>query len=565
VTAAAFSTLAATLEEVGGTPGTLDKIDRLAQYLATLDEPDLRRACTFLTGAAFPRGDPRRLQVGGAAIVTVLMEITGATEEDLHAAYLASGDLGETASALLQKHRPAPSLFPRSLSLEAASRAFEAIAAAQGPSSRRTKLGVLRALLRDATPLEAKFLVKILTSDLRIGFREGLLLPAIARAFGRPPQAVREAALLVADTGEVAARARAGTLERAALVGGSPFRFMLASAIGTLDEAFAKDTPPLLVEDKYDGIRVQVHRTPERLVIYSRTLDDVTGAYPELHAPLALLAGTYILDGELVAWRGDRPLPFAELQKRLGRLTPGALAREVPVVLMVFDLLHLDSRDLLSLPLEERRRAMAPLAWGDAVRMSAATPAHTTEDAAHRFRQAREAGHEGIVLKRPDAPYQPGRRGRLWMKWKPGLATLDVVVVAAEYGHGKRARVLSDYTFAVRAGDGLATIGKAYSGLTDPEIARLTAWFLEHTIEDLGRVRMVEPKIVLEVAFDRIMVSERHTSGFALRFPRIVRLREDKSPEEITTLDDVRALYLETSGSGTRGRGEGGEEHRFET
>jgi DNA ligase-1 len=202
--------------------------------------------------------------------------------------------------------------------------------------------------------------------------------------------------------------------------------------------------------------------------------------------------------------------------------------------------------------LEARRAVMANLAWGEAVRLSSASSAGTATEAEARFRQARAAGHEGIVMKRPDAPYQPGRRGRLWLKWKPGLATLDVVVVAAEYGHGKRARVLSDYTFAVRAGDRLVTIGKAYSGLTDVEIAHLTSWFLEHTTEDLGRVRLVAPRIVLEVAFDRIMVSDRHTSGFALRFPRIVRVRDDKSPEEINTLDDVRRLFAQLTGPAAR-------------
>ena len=554
---AAFASLAATLEDVGGAAGTRTKVERLARYLATLEEADLRRACAYLIGAAFPPGDARRLQVGSAAIARVLEEITAATPDDLHRVYLTHGDLGETAAALLLGRRPAPSLFPRALTLRAVADAFGAIAAAQGPSSRRTKQAVLRALLLDATPREAKFLVKILTSDLRVGLKEGLLLPAIAEAFGRPPDAVRQAALLVADTGEVAVRARSGTLDRAALAVGSPFRFMLAGAIATLDEAFAEDGPPLLVEDKYDGIRVQVHRTGGRLTVYSRTLEDVTRAYPELHGPLRELGETYILDGEILAWRGDRPLPFAALQKRLGLKSPEAVAREIPVVLMAFDLLHLDGRDLLRAPLDERRAALERLPWGGPVRASTGVVAAGPAEAEARYRQARAAGHEGIVLKRRDAPYQPGRRGRLWVKWKPGLASLDVVVVAAEYGHGKRARVLSDYTFAVRAGNELVTIGKAYSGLTDAEIARFTRWFLEHTIRDLGRVRLVEPRIVLEVAFDKLMQSDRHTSGFALRFPRILRVREDKPPEEINTLDDVRALYHRTADSGGKEQGSG--------
>src|SRR5205807_1487364 len=234
-----------------------------------------------------------------------------------------------------------------------------------------------------------------------------------------------------------------------------------------------------------------------------------------------------------------------QLQRRLGRLTPGPLAQEIPVVLMAFDLLRLDGGELLQHPLEARRSAMTGLAWDESVRLSRAAPARTPAEAEARFREAREAGHEGIVLKSPQSPYQPGRRGRLWLKWKPGLGTLDVVVVAAEYGHGKRARVLSDYTFAVRAAQGLVTIGKAYSGLTDDEIARLTAWFLAHTVEDLGRVRTVEPRIVLEVAFDKIMVSGRHSSSRARggppprpggRRPSRGRARIPQPPHRLWTL-----------------------------
>jgi DNA ligase 1 len=555
VSPAPFSALAETMDAVRGTAGTLGKIGRLARYLATLEDSDLRRACAYLTGSAFPPGDPRRLQVGWSMIADVLLEITGATPAELHTVYLEHGDLGDTAGALLERRRPIQDLFPQDLTLEAVADAFAAIAAAQGPASRRAKRAALRSLLLGATPLEVRFLTKILTADLRIGFREGLLLPAIARAFNQPPPAVRQAALLLTDPGDVAIRARTNTLDHVTLAVGSPFRFMLAGTIASIDDAFRDGHPAMLVEDKYDGIRVQAHVLDGRVVLYSRTLENLTLAYPELHAPLLALGERAILDGELVAWRGDRPLPFADLQRRLGRLTPGALLEEVPVIFAAFDLLHLNGRDLLREPLAERRAVLQGLRWDGAVRLSAGTRVDEAAAAEARYRQARAAGHEGIVLKRWDAPYQPGRRGRLWTKWKPGLASLDVVIVAAEYGHGKRARVMSDYTFAVRDGERLLTIGKAYSGLTDAEIARLTAWFLEHTVDDLGRVRMVEPRIVLEVAFDRIMRSDRHTSGYALRFPRILRIREDKAPEEINTLDDVRGLFLRTAGPGAESRG----------
>ncbi len=541
---AAFAPLAALLEELGGISGTRAKVSRLAAYLALLSDDDLRLACTFLSGAPFPAGDPRRLMVGWAAIGDVLRDLTRASLEELRTTYLAHGDLGALAADLLARYPPAPPLFAQPLTLRGIGLAFAAIASARGAASRRTKMAALRALLLDAPPLEAKYLIRIMTSDMRVGLREGLLLPAVAEAFGRDPAAVRRAALLVSDLGEVAVRSRRGTLEQAALAIGRPFRFMLASAVSTLAEALA-DAPELLVEDKYDGIRVEAHRVDERLWLFSRTLDDVTATFPELHAPLATLGPAYILDGEIIAWKDGRPSGFARLQQRLQRREPGPLVREIPVILVVFDLLHLDGRDLLADPLTHRRGQLEALPWGETVRLSTAHVVRTGEALDVRFHEARAAGHEGIVMKRLDAPYEPGRRGRWWMKWKPGVATLDVVVVAAELGHGKRAGVLSDYTFAVRDGSRLATIGKAYSGLTDAEIARLTAWFRAHTVRDLGAIRIVEPRIVLEVAFDAITVSTRHDSGFALRFPRIARIRDDKPPEEINTLEDIRTLYAQ--------------------
>ncbi len=539
---ALFASLATLLDEIRTTSATGAKRALLARYLATLREDDLRWACTFLSGTPLPAAEPPP-GIGWAAIADIVRDMTKVSPEEFQSAYLARGDLGDAAADLLARYPPPPSLFPGRLMLGGLGQAFRAIAASQGASSRRYKMEALRDLLLDATPLEAKYLVRILTSDLRIGLREGLLLDAIAAAFARPADAVRRAALLLGDTGEVAVLAHAGTLDEARLKGGQPFRFMLASALENPADALTFAPPPLLVEDKYDGVRVQAHRVGERILLFSRTLEDVTATFPELHRPLASLGHTFVLDGEIVAWQGTRPLGFAQLQQRLQRRDPGKIVREIPVVLMVFDLLHLDGRDFLELPLGERRAALERLGWSDAVRLSTATLARTPEEIESRFRQAREAGHEGIVMKRPDSPYEPGRRGRLWMKWKPGVATLDVVVVAAEYGHGKRAGVLSDYTFAVRDGERLATIGKAYSGLSDAEIATLTSWFQAHTAEDLGPGRRVEPRIVLEVAFDLITVSTRHDSGFALRFPRIVRIRDDKPPEEINTLDDVRVLH----------------------
>ena len=552
-----FRALAETMEAVAQTSRKLEKVARLADYFHTLDDGSLRTACTFLTGAAFPAGDARQLNVGWAALVEALQSLTGADDEALHDAYLRHGDLGEVAEELSAARRSAAPGEP--LALARVRAAFETVAAAAGRGARGLKVTTLKDVLGDATPLEAKYLVKIITSDLRVGLKAGLLEEAIAAAFAPAgagqgsdrrallPQ-VRRANMLISHIGEVAVLARHGRLAEPALALFHPFHFMLAETIFAPVEAFEplrgeEEKPALLVEDKYDGIRAQVHKADGDIAIFSRTLDDITASFPELLPGLEGLADRYIIDGEIVAWRGERPIAFSLLQQRLRRKQPGRLVEQVPVVLFVFDVLHLDGADLLTAPLRERRARLEGLRFSGPLRPSSATVAEEPAHLARRFREARDRGNEGLVVKRLDAAYAPGRRGRQWMKLKEELATLDVVVVAAEHGHGRRAHVLSDVTFAVRDGDRLATIGKAYSGLTDREIAEMTRWFQEHISEDLGRVKIVPPAIVLEVAFDAVLESDRHDSGFALRFPRIKRWRHDKAAAEINTLDDVRRIY----------------------
>ena len=348
--------LAAALDDVRATAATGAKVARLAPYLASLDDADLARACTFLAGRPFPPGDGRRLGIGWAAIAQVLADLTRVPDQELGTTYRAHGDLGDTAAALLARYPPPRRLCPRPLTLARVEAGFGTIASSQGAASRGAKVAALRELLAEAAPREAAYLIKIVTSDMRVGLREGLLLSAIAAAFGRDAASVRQAALFVADPGEVARRARAGELEHAALVPGRPFRFMLASPVESPAEALEPGAAALWVEDKYDGVRVQVHRSDARVVILSRTLDDVTAAFPELAAPLASLADTYILDGEVVAWKDGRALPFFLLQQRLQRRDPARLLEEIPVVLIAFDLLHLDGRNLWACRWSSERR-----------------------------------------------------------------------------------------------------------------------------------------------------------------------------------------------------------------
>jgi DNA ligase-1 len=379
--------------------------------------------------------------------------------------------------------------------------------------------------------------------------------------------------MLVGEPGEAAVLARDDALATAALHLGRPIRFMLATPVADSDEVMRRVGAEAWIEDKYDGIRAQLHLHNGRAQLFSRDQNDITVSFPEVAAAAADLGHRLVLDGELVPYRAGAVMDFASLQTRLGRVNPGEeLLAQVPVVLVAFDLLHLDGRDLLEMPLRQRRAALEELDLpgrsGERFLYSNLATARSADEVERHFDDARERHNEGLMVKDPDSVYQPGRRGLGWLKLKKALATLDCVVVGVEWGHGKRRGVLSDYTFAVRASDDpeapLLTIGKAYTGLTDAEIAAMTEHFKSITLRDFGRYRTVHPEVVVEIAFDRIMRSGRHKSGFAMRFPRIVRIRDDKTPADIATLATVEALFGEqATGRILLARGSGGETERI--
>jgi DNA ligase-1 len=554
-------------------------------------------------------------------------------------------------------------LAPAILTIEDVAESFAGMAAAQGAAGgTERRQGLLRDLLARATPLEAKYLIKLMLGDMRIGVKQAQVEEAIAVATERDLIAVRRAVMLLGDLSEVVRLAEADRLDEARMRLFHPLGFMLASPVDSVEEAMARfaeevraeqkgeggaestpetegtsdsdtasqlqllrsaqDDSPLVkahvqpaptqahilpaltqahilpaltqahIQDKFDGIRCQLHcgdpSQPGRVALFSRSRDDMTHSFPELTEAFANVTEPLILDGEILAWNSDpaatsqRALPFSSLQNRIGRKrVTAAMRQQTPVVFMAFDLLYRGESLLLEQPLAVRRAmleevcaaqapntvvgntpteaesphsqgalfadpaaavepdggAFARLVLAPIVRLSSA------EQLEQAYVDARARGNEGVMLKAAASLYQPGRRGLAWLKLKRELATLDVVVTSAEYGHGKRAGTLSDYTFAVRDGDTLKNVGKAYSGLTDAEIARLSQYFHEHTIEDFGGWRTVEPTVVLEVAFNNLMRSDRHASGFAMRFPRIMRIRDDKPIEEIDTLARVEEVY----------------------
>src|SRR5580693_5023630 len=584
-------------ERIAATTKKLEKVAIVADYLKSYTPAEASVGALFFSGKPFPAWEETTLQVGGRLLWQAVEELSGKSQAELTAAYRKHGDLGAAAAEVLPQDRVGASdparlglaqlgaeadhyaeINGENLGTQEVQAAFRKIAATRGSSA---KALLVRELLSRGTPLEAKYIIKIITGDLRIGLKESLVEEAIAKAFGTSAKEAQRANMLLGDIGETLRLAAERNLDQARMRIFHPLGFMLASAAQSADETLSY-FDNALVEDKYDGIRAQAHCSSGEVRIFSRTRDEITESFPELPDALAGLPGDVILDGEIVAWsylgaesgEAGRALPFSALQQRLGRKkVSNEMMRRVPVAYLVFDILYAQGELLIERPLRERAKILDELLAAPRIPVQAKSAAaqgvlklESTESTAdpaisarvfrapvfrasspddldQLFEAAQARGNEGLMAKNPASAYTPGRRGKSWLKLKRELATLDVVVTAVEYGHGKRIGVLSDYTFAVREGHKLANIGKAYSGLTDVEISEMTKWFLEHVVEDQGFRLVVEPKIVLEVAFNNMMRSDRHESGYALRFPRIVRIRTDKPPEEADTIERAREVY----------------------
>ena len=525
-------------ESVAATAKKTGKTSLVANYLRSSSTEEAALGALYLCGLVFPRREERVLSIGFSLLLRAVAHIAEKDPQDLASTLRHHGDLGAGAQEILQAHSTASSL-----TLTEVARLFASLAQQRGPAA---KQALLEDTLGRLSALEAKYFIKIATGELRIGLKESLVEEAMALRFEQPLAAVQRANMLTGDISETLRLAAAQQLASVTLEIFRPISVMLASPGETPEDIVAAFPSGALIEDKFDGIRAQVHKRGSQVEIYSRTLDRVT-EFPELIDPLGRLPGDFILDGEIVGWRDARAIPFTELQQRLGRKQIDLFARSaLPVSFVAFDLLHRNGQNLLDTPLAERRLGLEQLLAGfeqPELQFTRASLCRNTEEIEGAFQLALANGNEGLLAKAPESPYVPGRRGQFWLKLKRPLATLDVVVTAAEYGHGKRRGLLSDYTFAVRDDARLLNIGKAYSGLTDVEIRGLTEYFLAHNLEDQGFRLRVAPQIVLEVAFNNIQRSPRHNSGYALRFPRIVRLRPDKPASEIDTIERVHEIF----------------------
>ena len=547
-------------EKIQSSTSKNTKVNILSEYLTKLSSESLPIATRFFGGRIFPKGSALSLNLGFTTIMNTLCEIAEVTASDIQQIYLKYGDLGKLAEYAITKKHTVP-LFQQPegqslLTLPYIFSTLKKIADIEGAGSNKDKKKNFAGLLISCSPTEGKYLIKIINGEMRIGLVEGLVELAIAKAFNYQTKDVREAMLVSGDIGHVSLLAKNRMLNTAEVRPLQPLSFMLADVMFTVAEVISYYDKALICEYKYDGIRVQLHKFRDEIKMFSRKLDDITSAFPELAEAAKNVSlssssfrnSDFILDGEIMAFRNSKPLHFQELQKRLRRKKFTEKFTEiVPVVYIVFDILYLGGEQLIKHPLTKRKEILSRIEFKKPLLNSTYTITNSIRNIVELFNQSKDTGHEGLVVKDPSSQYQPGKRGRYWIKLKKELDTIDAVIVIGEYGHGKRAGVLSDYTFAVRdpsdSGNSLKVIGKAYSGLTDKEIDEMTIKLRLSAIRNEGYRLIVRPEIVLEIAFDNIQLSNRHNSGFSLRFPRIKSIRTDKDLADIDTLQKVRQIY----------------------
>ena len=541
------------------------KVNNLSDYLCSLNddhEESLPIAVLFFSNRIFPQGSKFVMNIGFSTIIKVLSEIATLDSNQIQKIYLQHGDIGAISEYAVSKKNVVSLFQQQPLTLSSIYKRLKEIADTIGSGSSKDKKNILKGLLIDSSPPEAKYLIKIINGELRIGLTEGLVEIAISKAFHQDLRYVRDAMLISGDISKVVLLAKRNLLHTTLIKPLTPISYMLADVMFSSEEIINYYKKPLICEFKYDGIRAQMHKSGQQIRLFSRNLSDITNAFPELADAamnVKLLSSTslldiedFILDGEVMAFQNGKPLHFQELQKRLHKknLTEQIMA-ETPLVYVVFDIMYFNGESLIKKSIKERKEILSNMSFKEPIINSTYKLVNSEQDIIAMFEKSKDIGHEGLVLKDPDSNYHPGKRGRYWVKLKKELDTIDAVIVIAEYGHGKRAGILSDYTFAVRDDDNnnnnsvnnLRTIGKAYSGLTDDEIHQMTKRLKSIMIKDEGIRIIVKPEIVLEVAFDSIQKSNRHDSGFALRFPRIKNIREDKSVSDIDSLQKVKQIY----------------------
>jgi DNA ligase-1 len=549
-----FSDLCTLMEKLESTKKRGEMIFEAAELLKRLLREELMPSTLFLTGKAFPSYDKRTLEISGATLWRVVLRTTSAKPDELGKAFDDTGDFGDAVQkVLLNKTRAGKqdTLLSRPpLTILEVKRQLDELAIVFGNGSRKRKERIIEGLLARTSPLEAKFIIRMVLGEMRTGFQEGLLVEALSKAFNVSSDLVRRAAMIAGDLGVVAEAAHDGGEQAVSSLHLEPFHVikpMLAANASGVKEALSEYGGTSAFEYKLDGARVQIHISKGDVRIWSRRLTEVTESLPDVVQLIKtkLDVRSAILEGEVVAVGHDgRPLPFQHLMRRFRRRHDvDKQIQKIPTELYLFDLLYLEGESLIDKPYTERRTMLSKLTNGIHLVRNIVTG--DVSAAEKLLEEAIKLGHEGLVAKNLEGTYTPGIRGKKWFKIKQIMEPLDLVITEAEYGYGKRHEWLSDYTLSARDEETgkFMPLGKTFKGLTDEEIKEMTSRLKSLTIAKRGRRVIVKPDIVVETVFNEIQESPKYQSGMALRFARITRIRLDKSADEADTIARARHLY----------------------
>jgi DNA ligase-1 len=545
-----FRLLGEVLDEISKTQKRTEKIALASEFLKNVSIDEVNQAALFLSGRVFAERDQRALNISWRGLLSVLKKVVSIDDSTIFDAY--DGDIGEAVARILDtsKESRQSSLFSETLSIASVRQTLDRIADVQGKGSVKEKQSLLTSLFMDASPREARYLTAIVLEDMRTGLSEGLLAETISTAFEIEPSLVRRAWSFNGDLGEIAKLAAEGgktALQKVSIQVMRGVKPMLASPVPNIESMFESGSALYSFELKLDGARVQIHKKGTEVRIFSRRLSDVTESLPDIVKVIErdVKAKNVILDGEVLAVdEMGKPFPFQVVMKRFGRSRDIEDAySNTRLQLVLFDVLLIDNLQLVDEVYSKRRRELERIV--PSVLLVEKIVSNDLTQIQSFFERSQELGHEGLVAKTLDSPYTPGVRGRYWLKIKHTLQTLDLVIVAAEWGHGRRKDWLSDYHLAVRdeeSGEFLV-VGKTYKGFTDKEFEEITKKLMGLKISSHGHIVQVRPEIVVEVIASEVQRSPTYDSGMALRFARIDRLREDKGPMDAMTLAELKEVY----------------------
>ena len=537
-----FLDFANTCREIEKISSRLAMTDLLAEVFPQIADDELAIFVRFARGKLFPDWSAEKLNFGPSLLYEALAYVIGKKREDVVRAINSSGDAGEVVEELLNKKQQT-TFFTEDLELADVYARFMQMAKSSGKKSQQERLRSAQYLLSNASPLEGRYLARLMLEEMRIGVGEGVVKDAIAKAFGVPQEIVEHAHQALNDLGEVAllAKTNPARLAEVTITPFKPVKMMLAQA-GSIS-GMVETHGQLAAENKYDGSRFQFHKVGNKCAIYSRRLEEMTASLPDVVEQLKnATTHDVIIDGEVIAILNGKPMPFQTVLRRIRRKHGVDEAKEeIELRPCVFDILVCDGKTLIDLPLKERRAVLEEVMTDFVAPQLVSSSAEEIE---RYYHEALDAGNEGIMLKVLDAPYLPGNRGKLWIKIKPEVDTIDLAVTGAEWGEGKRAKVFGSFVLACQDESGnLLEISRVATGIDDAMLSHLYELFKDRIIAEKGKSVTFEPDVIFEVGYAELQKSTNYEAGYALRFPRFVRLRDDKDVSEIETMESLARRY----------------------